>query len=195
MGEKISPKLILVGSSGVGKTSLVGCFFHQQFDSRALPTVAPAFCTASVTVGSGRTIELQIWDTAGQEQYQSISQMFYRDSNIAFICFNEAEFSSIQRWVDRVNEFTSDCQVYLVGTQVDLLDTEGMAEFNAKVTKAADEQKVKFFMTSAKTGKGVLDLFQYVAGEVSAASVPTAPVVNLMGDGTGTKGGGKSCPC
>jgi GTPase SAR1 family protein len=62
MSDKISPKLILVGSSGVGKTSLVGCFFQQQFDSRALPTVAPAFATAPVKVSEGHVVDLQIWD-------------------------------------------------------------------------------------------------------------------------------------
>jgi small GTP-binding protein len=193
MSEKISPKLILVGSSGVGKTSIVGCFFQQQFDSRALPTVAPAFATAQVTASDGRTVDLQIWDTAGQEQYQSISQMFYRDSNIALVCFNEADLSSLQRWVDRVREFTSDCQIYLVGTQVDLLNTEELAAFNEKVQRAADEQKMKFFMTSAKTGQGVTEVFQFVAGEACAAQAPAAPVVDLIGSSKAEKKGGKSC--
>jgi small GTP-binding protein len=193
MSEKVSPKLILVGSSGVGKTSLVGCFFQQQFDSRALPTVAPAFCTAPVKVSDGRTVDLQIWDTAGQEQYQSISQMFYRDSNIALVCFTEADFAAIQKWVDRVKEFTSDCRIYLVGTQVDLLDSQALSTFNEKVQNVATEQNMKFFMTSAKSGQGVTDLFQYVAGEASADQAPVAPVVDLIDNSRSPKKSGKSC--
>ena len=65
-------KIILVGSSGVGKTSLVNAYFSQPFEGQTQPTVAPAFCGNTVTLSNGKSIYLHIWDTAGQERFQSI---------------------------------------------------------------------------------------------------------------------------
>jgi small GTP-binding protein len=72
-----SVKIILVGSSGVGKTCLSASYQKQNFNKNTAPTVAPA--------SSCRVVILQIWDTAGQERYASISQLFFRDSNVAFV--------------------------------------------------------------------------------------------------------------
>jgi small GTP-binding protein len=92
MEERRPIKVILVGSSAVGKTSLINAYFDQAQDLETSPTVAPAFVATSIKLSSDQLVELHIWDTAGQERFQSIGGMFYRDSDIAFVC---SDFSRI----------------------------------------------------------------------------------------------------
>jgi small GTP-binding protein len=190
---KPAAKVILVGSSGVGKTSLVSCLFEQQFDTASLPTVAPAFCTYSTDCRDGTSIDLQIWDTAGQEQYQSISQMFYRDSQAALLCFNETEVESIPRWMERVKEHAPDCRIYLVATQIDLVAEDDYPLLNSKAQAMAEGQKLQVFMTSAKTSQGVTDLFQTVAEDAVQAHGAIAPVVSVIDNPGHNAGGAKPC--
>jgi small GTP-binding protein len=193
-GKPVSAKIILVGSSGVGKTSLVSCLFQQQFDASALPTVAPAFATWTVRCKDGTSVDLQIWDTAGQEQYQAISQMFYRDSDAALVCFTEGEVGSIPRWIERVKEHAPDSRLYLVATQVDLISEENYPDLNARAQESLETQKLKFFMTSAVSGQGVTDLFQTIAEEsIQAQTAAAAPVVSLMDSQGPAAGSQKGC--
>jgi small GTP-binding protein len=78
--RSIPVKLILLGSSGVGKTTLIHSFCTQTFSQDSVSTVAPAFSEMTLEIDNGTLVTLQIWGTADQEQYQSISQMFYRDA-------------------------------------------------------------------------------------------------------------------
>ena len=164
MAAKVPVKLILVGPSGVGKTSLVSCFFKQKFENQTVPTVAPAFCSASIEVTPGKPIDLQIWDTAGQEQFQSISQMFYRDSHVAFVCFDPHDDSSIEQWVERVRTHVPDCQIILVVMKSDLMDVELRDKVATKREGLIERYSAKgFFITSSKTGEEVHDLFSAAA--------------------------------
>ena len=160
MADKVPVKLILVGPSGVGKTSLVSCFFKQKFENQTVPTVAPAFCSASIEIDAKKSIDLQIWDTAGQEQFQSISQMFYRDSHVAFVCFDPHDDSSIGQWVERVRTHVPECEIVLVVMKSDLMDVELRDQVAEKRQGLVEQFSAKgFFITSSKTGEEVHDLF------------------------------------
>jgi Ras-related protein Rab-7A len=82
-------KVILVGSSGVGKTSLINNYFDQPHETDTSPTVAPALVATTISIPSGQPVDLHIWDTAGQERFQSIGGMFYRESDVALVCFDQ----------------------------------------------------------------------------------------------------------
>jgi small GTP-binding protein len=166
--RKLTLKLILVGSSGVGKTSLVSSFFKQKFENQVVSTVAPAFCTASIEIDSHTTVDLQIWDTAGQEQYQSISQMFYRESHIALVCFDTSEVQSVERWVSRVREHAPDAKVFLVTTKSDLfMDKETEEAAVREGEQLAGKMRAKHFVTSALAGKNVSEVFESAAREAA----------------------------
>lgn len=82
----IEAKLVVLGSQGIGKTSLVNRFVHHAFDPATMKTtIGASFITKRVTDGdSGTVVRLQIWDTAGQERFRSISKLYYRgNSNIS----------------------------------------------------------------------------------------------------------------
>jgi small GTP-binding protein len=172
-------KVILIGPEAVGKTCLVSSYFDNPLEDQVLSTVAPAFTPTIIKLGN-ITVSLQIWDTAGQERYQSISQMFYRDSQIALICYDETKFDSIDKWVNQLRTSVSDCVIFLVSTKADLL-TE--AEFAVAGQKGSDKAKAigaeRHMMTSAKTGMGVKELFTEAArfyDRIYRAEIPVGPV-------------------
>jgi small GTP-binding protein len=169
----VTVKLILVGASAVGKTSLVGAFFRQRLEGDAVPTVSPAFSNATIDVDADTTVNLQIWDTAGQEQYQSISQMFYREAHIAFICYDGDAAASVARWVARVREHAPDARLYLVTTKADLLADDAPA-----MREGADRAALlgaRHFVTSARTGRNVMELFETAARDAVCGSMVVQP--------------------
>jgi small GTP-binding protein len=109
-------------------------------------------------------VTLQIWDTAGQERYSSISQLFFRDSNVALLCFDptdKASISGIGDWVKRVTAEVADCHLFAVLTKADTIDP---AEFDCVIadtkTAIAPLNFEQFFVTSAVRTLGVDELFQ-----------------------------------
>jgi small GTP-binding protein len=160
-------KVILVGNSGVGKTCLIGCYLKNTFENRTAPTVAPAYSCREVRKQDGTIVILQIWDTAGQERYSSISQLFFRDSNVAFICFDSNDDSSINAtrdWVKRILEEVSDCHLFAVLMKADLVPEAQIDTFLGQArTSLAGVNFEQWFATSALTRYGVDAVFQAAA--------------------------------
>lgn len=170
-------KIILVGSGGVGKTTLINTFFDQDFEGETQPTVAPAFCNATVKTSDQTDVELHIWDTAGQERFQSVGTMFYRESNIALVCFDFEQKSTIASWVERVRaNAPSECIIFLVLTKEDMLDSEQVSEILSESDQMLKDYGAKeFYMTSSSTGKGVKQLFSACAecyNEIYCSNTP-----------------------
>jgi small GTP-binding protein len=181
-------KVILIGGPGVGKTNLVNAYFKRPVDPQTFPTVAPASCSAKIIVNE-REVELQIWDTAGQERFQSISRMFYRDSNVAFVCADYARFPTIDSWVPPLLEEAPDCVIFLVTTKADLLTPQELAENREQAREMKAKLKARFhIVTSAKTGAGVQELFREaasVAPEIYAVNTPVVDVAEGTSQGSG----------
>jgi small GTP-binding protein len=167
--EKPRLKVILVGGTGVGKTSLIAAFLKKPFDPSIISTVYPAYTFRDVTRKDGLTICLQIWDTAGQERYRSVSQLFYRDADVALVCFESGSDDSLETvadWINQVRKEVPDCLFLFVGTKSDLLSPGSLEEAREAAQRMLAEFQPKgFFVTSAVTGDGVDDLFQ-AAGEL-----------------------------
>ncbi|OHS98462.1 small GTP-binding protein [Tritrichomonas foetus] len=186
-------KVILVGSSGVGKTSLISAFFDQPYETETQPTVAPAYCGATIELKDKSKVDLQIWDTAGQERFQSIGGMFYRESDIAFVCFDFQNKATIPNWINRVHAQVSDCIIFLVATKSDILSDEETAELQAEAPNLVRELKAQqFFLTSASKMSGVRELFQE-AGECVNQICKTTTAVSVPLDNKRPKE--QSCKC
>ena len=98
--KKCFVKVVAIGDSGVGKTSLIQMFEHSKFTDTFKPTIGADFSNKEITI-NGRIVTLQIWDTAGQERYQSLGTAFYRGADCCLIVYditNPPTFENILTW-------------------------------------------------------------------------------------------------
>jgi small GTP-binding protein len=93
-------KIVFLGDSGVGKTTILGRYIHRNFEQFTQPTVGTMFFCKKLVKGD-KTYELQIWDTAGQEKFRSITPIYFRDANgVILVCdvTNPSSFNSLRDW-------------------------------------------------------------------------------------------------
>ena len=98
--RKIFVKMVVIGESGVGKSSLIHCFQKGVFDNSFKPTIGADFANKELTV-NGQSVVLQIWDTAGQERFQSLSTAFYRGADCCCIVYDVTDpmsFEQVDKW-------------------------------------------------------------------------------------------------
>ena len=178
--HKFSIKVVLVGNSGVGKTSIVSSYLKRSFDTETLPTVAPASCTTTINIDDENSVELQIWDTAGQERFQSISKMFYRDAKVAFVCYDKTCEDSVESWIERINENVSGCHIFMVLTKIDTISPEEMSNLRESGHRLQEKFKVdRLVLTSAKTRFGIDALFMDTAQFVKSLFAHNAPTIEI----------------
>jgi small GTP-binding protein len=157
-------KVVLVGAAHTGKTSIANRFVYGEFSPNTFPTIQPAFFQRGIQA-HGTEVQLEIWDTAGQEQYRSLSPLFYRDADVGIVVFDLADSSSFgkcKQWVTDLREARGlDIAIVLVGNKLDLpsirtVSFESVAQFATSINVDTVE-------TSAKTGENVRLLFETVA--------------------------------
>lgn len=186
-------KVILVGDTGVGKTSLVLAFSGD--DPKAFSpktTITPALKQKGVTLKDGRNAVLQIWDTAGQERYISISRLFYREATVAIVCVDGTRDdmkSTVDTWIKRVNEEVEQCQFIIAVTKSDAFTAEKYCNVMESVKYETERIGGScFFITSAYTMDGIEAMFKEAA-EIGITSQPMDEVLNP----TFEKANGKGC--
>lgn len=154
-------KIVLLGDSSVGKTSLAHRFTKNTFDQHTANTIGAAFITKEHTSSTdkNKTLKFEIWDTAGQERYRSLTPMYYRNAKVALICYDllnvRETLEKAKEWVEQLRLNTDEhIEIRLVGTKKDIQEADlGDARDYAVALG------VKLYFTSAKTGEGVLDIF------------------------------------
>lgn len=191
-------KLLMLGDSGVGKTSLLQRYAKRKFDSKVLASAGVAYETQYVKV-EGRVIRVDIWDTAGQERFHVITQAYYAGAQGIILAYDasdasETSFNNIRYWMNAIREHASEgCNKVLLGNKVDVPAKAISTERGAAV---ASEFGVKFFETSAKTGLNVDDAFQAIARDcVVKALAADGLAVDGADDAAaaGEDGKGKRC--
>jgi small GTP-binding protein len=157
-------KIVLIGSQGVGKTSIVKRGTDNLFDDNNAATIGASYKPKLVSVGKIQT-RLQIWDTAGQERYRSMTPMYYRHISAAILVYSVTDRTSFDEIGDWKKSLTAHGQkgvpIFLVGNKCDL-ETERIVSLDEGESKA-EAIGATFFETSARSGAGVQDLFDLVA--------------------------------
>lgn len=149
-------KVVLLGDSSVGKTSIVTRLKSGKFPEKHAATIGAAFVTKTIEVPTSDTstekrIHMEIWDTAGQERYRSLVPMYYRDANIALLVFelnNAASLQCAMTWFQDLQDRAQETKVILVGNKHDLVSQEQSSEVEIPV----ELQGVPYVPVSAKTG-------------------------------------------
>lgn len=151
-----SLKIVVVGDSGVGKTCLLLRFCRGQWEAETQPTLGVEFLTKVVTAEEHR-IQLQLWDTAGQELFRSVTRGYYRGAAGALIVFDLTSrdtFNSVDRWHQDLKEIArTDVVTVLIGNKSDLADKRAVTKEEAE--KYASEHNMQYFETSAMDGSNV----------------------------------------
>jgi len=163
-GKTYQFKLVLLGDTSVGKSSIVIRFVKGQFSEYQESTIGAAFLTQTVPVNDC-TVKFEIWDTAGQERYHSLAPMYYRGAAAAVVVYDITSMDSFQRakqWVKELQRQGSpDVVIALAGNKVDREEEREVASDESK--SYADNNNLFFIETSAKTNVNVRELFLAIA--------------------------------
>ena len=153
-------KFIIIGDAAVGKSNLLVRYTSGQFKEEYQLTIGVEFGSNDVIIGDN-TYRIQIWDTAGQENFRSITRSYYKNTACAIIVYeisNKKSFENISSWIEECkNTAPKSILMVLVGNKCDLDNREVTEEEGREF---AEKNGMLFFETSAKTGKNVEELFK-----------------------------------
>jgi len=173
-------KVVLIGSIAVGKTAIATRLQFKIFDEDYQPTVGAGYIPYK-TAYKGKDIELQIWDTAGMERYKSLGSIYYRDSNAAVIVFDQTSKESaeaIEKWLESFRTTVKgECYIAVAANKDDLPDKCVPLE---TIKKWCEDRGFGFFITSARTGLGVQEMFNSIIEHIASdKSLETTKVPQL----------------
>ena len=159
-------KLVILGESGVGKTSIISQFIDNNFQDDIQSSTGGTFSSKTFTYSGNKILKFEIWDTAGQERYRSLTKMFYKDANAAVLVYDitrKRSFEELQTyWTEQIKESAPpNIILAVVGNKSDLAKEEEVDEEIAR--NYAEELGALFFSTSAKNRAGIDDLFLQIA--------------------------------
>jgi len=174
MSKTVQYKLVLLGETSVGKSSLVIRFVKGQFHEYQESTIGAAFLTQTVVVGD-YTVKFEIWDTAGQERYHSLAPMYYRGAAAAIVVYDitsAPSFGRAKTWVKELQrQGSQDVVIALAGNKVDRESERKVSADEAR--KYAEENGLAFIETSAKTNINVRELFLAIARKLPKDNAET----------------------
>ena len=159
-------KIIIIGDSSVGKTALLSKYLRGVFPTSPIPTVATEFATKIIQIKEGGFIKAQIWDTAGEEKYKSITYHHYKKSVGALILYDitkRSTFDNVQNWYNDITiQAEIGCITALIGNKLDLIEKNNrLREVSKEEAEAyAKNNNMIFYETSALNGNNINDIFE-----------------------------------
>lgn len=162
-------KIALIGGQNVGKTSIIQRYVKHSFSDNPGVTINGSCIKKEVNLTKNKII-LDIWDTAGQEKYRSIGPLFYRDAVCCIAVYNSADhvsFDALKEYIDDYKESgPENGLIFICANKIDLVDQDSPLIKAGK--DLAESMSVPFYMTSAKTGQLIDELFIEVAQTVNS---------------------------
>lgn len=159
-------KIVMIGGPSVGKTCIIQRFYKSTFNDATTATIHANCVQKNVSIKEGSVL-LEVWDTAGQEKYRSISPLFFRNALACVSVFDSTSEESLSSCFDYINDFLDsepDGKVVVCANKVDLLNEEVTEnELIQDAQRQCEREKFPFFICSAKTGEGVDNLFSCIA--------------------------------
>lgn len=192
-------KILVIGDSAVGKTSLLLRYIDDAFSPSFLSTIGIDFKKKTVSIDN-QSVLLNIWDTAGQERFRTITTSYFRGAQAILLCFDATErqtFMNVASWVNQITENGPEgLACLLVSTKADMIDKIVVTEQEAKAL--ADKHGMKYIATSAKLNKNVTEAFETLAKDALKTYNATTPVKKDTVKPTANDNGGKAaagCGC
>ena len=181
-------KYIIIGDSAVGKSNILLRYIHDNFNEEFQSTIGVEFGAKNIKV-EDKVYRIQIWDTAGQETFRSITRAYYKNSVCAFVVYditNRNSFQNVKSWIeDCRKQSPKTVFMVLIGNKVDLEDSRQVSYEEGSVF--AEKNGMLFFETSAKTGKNIEEIFLKSSMEI--AKKIDSGFYDLSNDSCGIKQG------
>ena len=178
MKEEREYKVILIGDSFVGKTSLINKYCTGKCDLGENPTVATSYVQFQFEYPN-KIIKLNVWDTAGHEKFQSLVPLYARTADVLLVVFdlsNNSSFQGAKKWLETIQEEIGIIDItILCGNKYDLINEKNFIEYEEWSSK----NNLIFTYTSALTGFNVQELFEKIADKVKDTSLVTTNSINL----------------
>ena len=159
-------KVVLLGESGVGKTSIIAQFTSGKFDPDCVTSLSAQFISKTIEFENlQKAIKFDIWDTAGQEKYRALAKIFYKDAKVIILVYDITDKRSFDEvksyWYEMVkSNADSDAMIAIVANKNDLYDSAQVSEEEAK--EFAKSVGAIFQSTSAKSDSGITTLFDNI---------------------------------
>ncbi|KAJ5433287.1 GTP-binding protein rhoC [Penicillium daleae] len=177
-----SKKFVVVGDGGCGKTCLLISYSQGYFPEKYVPTVFENYITQTTHRASGKTVELALWDTAGQEEYDRLRPLSYPETDLLFVCFAIDCPASLEnvvdKWYPEVLHFCPTTPIILVGlksdlrnkrTCIELLKTQGLTPITPEQGQGvAQRMGATYVECSSKEMRGVDEVFAKAVDTVIA---------------------------
>ncbi|XP_061387788.1 ras-related protein Rab-35 [Musca vetustissima] len=182
-------KLLIIGDSGVGKSSLLIRFSDDTFSGSYITTIGVDFKIRTVVI-DGKRVKLQIWDTAGQERFRTITSTYYRGTHGVIVVYdvtNGESFANVRRWLDEIQNNCDVVNKVLVGNKND--DPERKVVITEDAQRFAQQMDIELFETSAKDNIKVEEMFLSITRQVLQHKLRTAQneqqkdIINLKKSG------------
>jgi len=159
-GDCQTIKVILLGEMGVGKTCLINSYFGKKFEPSFFTTFAPESERKVLEINQKKYL-IEIWDTAGEERYRSMNNIFIKGSKVVILVYdvtNERTFSELNYWINKTKEILSNEVIYgILGNKADLIYETKISDEEGK--KFAEENDALFCITSAKEDRKGFQMF------------------------------------
>jgi small GTP-binding protein len=160
-------KLVLIGDSGVGKTSVLSRFIRNKFALDCKTTVGVEFATKTLTI-KNKLVKLQVWDTAGQERYRAVTTSYYKGTYGAIIVYDissSPSFASVPRWLSELRDKADPaCILILIGNKCDMEEHRSVAVTDGRLL--AEKENMLFIETSAKDATNIVQAFTQLVASV-----------------------------
>ena len=157
-------KIILIGNSGVGKSSILQQYMNHVFDSNYKITIGVDFLMKSLVINN-QIVKLQVWDTAGQERYKSMVASYYRGAHVALIVFDltsHRSFEALPSWIEAFYKSGPEQKnTILIGNKKDLINERQVTK--EEVELFSQTNNMMYFETSAREGDNIDYVFNYTA--------------------------------
>ena len=161
-------KILILGDGSVGKTSFLTRYADNSFQESVLSTIGVDYKLKNVQLDDGRTVKLQIWDTAGQDRFRSIAKNYYKGANgivVVFSVIDKESFKNVRTWISQIKEEVDEkVTIILVGNKIDREDARVVSK--EKGEELAKEFGLPFFECSAKTGVNITTAFNELVKRV-----------------------------
>ena len=165
-------KLILIGDGRVGKTSIINKYINNIFNEGEEMTINSSYCERDVLFND-KKYKFSFWDTAGQEKFNSITPIYYRDAKGVLLVYdisNPHSFERVKKWIEEIKEIKNEAVFNIVGNKYDLKEQTKNFKFNfiddEIAKKLAQKNKTDLFFTSAKTGENINQCFENLMQKV-----------------------------